>query len=69
MPATVGGEVAGPNPPLPYATAKWESEEALKNAENVTSVRPSHTYDDANPPLPGGWTALDDAVSCLTSTR
>ncbi|HZA02969.1 MAG TPA: NAD-dependent epimerase/dehydratase family protein, partial [Propionibacteriaceae bacterium] len=25
----------------------------------VTIVRPSHTYDDANPPLPGGWTAVD----------
>jgi nucleoside-diphosphate-sugar epimerase len=25
----------------------------------VTVVRPSHTYDDANPPLPGGWTVVD----------
>lgn len=25
----------------------------------VTIVRPSHTYDDANPPLPGGWTIFD----------
>ena len=25
----------------------------------VTIVRPSHTYDDANPPLPGGWTVVD----------
>ena len=25
----------------------------------LTIVRPSHTYDDANPPLPGGWTAVD----------
>jgi nucleoside-diphosphate-sugar epimerase len=49
----------GPNPPLPYATAKWEAEEALRNTENVTIVRPSHTYDDANPPLPGGWTVID----------
>jgi nucleoside-diphosphate-sugar epimerase len=49
----------GPNPPLPYATAKWEAEQALQNAGNVTIVRPSHTYDDANPPLPGGWTVID----------
>jgi nucleoside-diphosphate-sugar epimerase len=25
----------------------------------VTVVRPSHTYDDANPPLPGGWAAVE----------
>nr|WP_221378979.1 NAD-dependent epimerase/dehydratase family protein [Actinoplanes polyasparticus] len=25
----------------------------------LTVVRPSHTYDDANPPLPGGWTTVD----------
>jgi nucleoside-diphosphate-sugar epimerase len=49
----------GPNPPLPYATAKWEAEEALRGEKNVTVVRPSHTYDDANPPLPGGWTVIE----------
>jgi nucleoside-diphosphate-sugar epimerase len=49
----------GPNPPLPYATAKWEAEEALRDAGNVTVVRPSHTYDDVSPPLPGGWTVID----------
>jgi nucleoside-diphosphate-sugar epimerase len=49
----------GPNPPLPYATAKWEAEEALRGAGHVTIVRPSHTYDDGNPPLPGGWTVID----------
>jgi nucleoside-diphosphate-sugar epimerase len=48
----------GPNAPLPYATAKWEAEEALRNTP-ATIVRPSHTYDDANPPLPGGWTVID----------
>lgn len=48
----------GPNPPLPYATAKWEAEEALRGLP-VTIVRPSHTYDDANPPLPGGWATVD----------
>jgi len=54
----------GPNPPLPYATAKWRAELALAQAHRehgfpVTVVRPSHTYDDANPPLPGGWTVID----------
>jgi len=48
----------GPNPPLPYATAKWEAEQALRDFP-VTIVRPSHTYDDANPPLPGGWATVD----------
>lgn len=54
----------GPNPPLPYATEKWRAEQALMAAHResgfpVTIVRPSHTYDDANPPLPGGWTVVD----------
>ena len=54
----------GPNPVLPYATAKWRAEVALQQARAetgfpVTIVRPSHTYDDANPPLPGGWTVVD----------
>lgn len=54
----------GPNPPLPYATAKWRAELALAEAHRehgfpVTVIRPSHTYDDANPPLPGGWTVVD----------
>lgn len=54
----------GPNPPLPYATAKWRAERALFEAHRasgfpVTIVRPSHTYDDQNPPLPGGWTVID----------
>jgi nucleoside-diphosphate-sugar epimerase len=53
-----------PNPPLPYATAKWRAERALFEAHTasgfpVTVVRPSHTYDDQNPPLPGGWTVVD----------
>jgi nucleoside-diphosphate-sugar epimerase len=55
---------AGPNPVLPYATAKWGAEVALQQARAeqgfpVTIVRPSHTYDDANPPLAGGWTVVD----------
>ena len=53
-----------PNPHLAYATAKWRAEQALYAAHlsqgfPLTVVRPSHTYDDANPPLPGGWTAVD----------
>jgi len=53
-----------PNAVLEYATAKWRAEVALQQALNqegfpVTIVRPSHTYDDANPPLPGGWTVVD----------
>ncbi len=54
----------GPNPYLPYATAKWRAEQALYDAHGrhgfpLTVVRPSHTYDDANPPLPGGWAAVE----------
>jgi nucleoside-diphosphate-sugar epimerase len=53
-----------PNPVLEYATAKWRAELALQKARTeqgfpVTIVRPSHTYDDANPPVPGGWTVVD----------
>jgi nucleoside-diphosphate-sugar epimerase len=53
-----------PNPHLPYAQAKWRAEQELYRAHvaegfPLTVVRPSHTYDDANPPLPGGWTAVD----------
>ncbi len=49
---------------LPYAAAKWRAEQELLAAQlhdgfPLTIVRPSHTYDDANPPLPGGWTAVD----------
>ena len=52
------------NAVLEYATAKWRAELALQRARTdegfpVTIVRPSHTYDDANPPVPGGWTVLD----------
>lgn len=54
----------GPNPPLEYATAKWRVERVLYDAYlsdgfPLTIVRPSHTYDDANPPLPGAWAAVD----------
>jgi nucleoside-diphosphate-sugar epimerase len=53
-----------PNPHLEYATAKWRAEQVLQEAHvtqgfPLTVIRPSHTYDDANPPLPGGWTVVD----------
>jgi nucleoside-diphosphate-sugar epimerase len=49
---------------LEYARAKLRAEEVLKRANRdegfpVTIVRPAHTYDDANPPLPGGWTVVE----------
>lgn len=49
---------------LAYARAKLRYEAALQQAYvrsgfPVTIVRPSHTYDDANPPLPGDWTVID----------
>ncbi len=52
---------------LEYARAKLRAERALQLAFSeegfpVTIVRPSHTYDDAQPPLPGGWTAVDRMV-------
>jgi nucleoside-diphosphate-sugar epimerase len=55
------------NPFLAYARDKIAAEEVLERAYEerdfpVTIVRPSHTYDDANPPLPGGWTAWDRIV-------
>jgi nucleoside-diphosphate-sugar epimerase len=49
---------------LPYAQAKIRAEAELWRAWQdrgfpLTVVRPSHTYDDANPPLPGDWTVVD----------
>ena len=63
LPITESTPVA-PNDALAYARAKLRVEEALLGAHRrsgfpVTVVRPSHTYDDANPPLPGGWTVVD----------
>lgn len=54
----------GPNPPLPYATAKYEAEVALRalwreRGFPMTIVRPSHTYDEGSPPMPGGWTMIE----------
>ena len=50
------------NPYLRYARDKIAAEDALRRAYDergfpVTIVRPSHTYDDAHPPLPGEWAA------------
>jgi len=47
-----------------YSRAKLEAEEVFFAAFAdegfpMTIVRPSHTYDDANPPLPGDWTVVD----------
>ncbi|RIX30766.1 NAD-dependent epimerase/dehydratase family protein [Amnibacterium setariae] len=49
---------------LAYARAKLRAERVLQDAYAehgfpMTIVRPSHTYDDANPPLPGDWTVVD----------
>jgi nucleoside-diphosphate-sugar epimerase len=49
---------------LEYARAKLCAERALQKAYAeadfpMTIVRPSHTYDDANPPVPGGWTMVE----------
>jgi nucleoside-diphosphate-sugar epimerase len=49
---------------LAYARAKLRAEGALLSAYEkeglpITIIRPSHTYDDANPPLPGGWTVVE----------
>jgi nucleoside-diphosphate-sugar epimerase len=52
------------NPNSSYASQKIAAEDALLAAYfdrgfPVTIVRPSHTYDDAHPPLPGDWTLID----------
>ncbi len=49
---------------LAYSRGKIRAEQALQEAYAdqgfpMTIVRPSHTYDDANPPLPGDWTVVD----------
>ena len=49
--------------PVGYTGAKMAAEDVFAAAHRdgfpVTVVRPSHTYDDAKPPLPGGWTDVD----------
>ena len=54
----------GPNPHLAVrhgqvAGRAGPARRAPRAGFPLTIVRPSHTYDDANPPLPGGWTAVD----------
>ena len=49
---------------LEYARAKLRAEDVVREAYAdrgfpMTVVRPSHTYDDANPPLAGDWTVID----------
>jgi nucleoside-diphosphate-sugar epimerase len=49
---------------LAYARAKLRAEQELQRAYAeegfpITVVRPSHTYDEAGPPLPGGWTVVE----------
>jgi nucleoside-diphosphate-sugar epimerase len=49
---------------LSYARDKIAVERTLMEAHvnegfPVTIVRPSHTYDEANPPMAGGWTVFD----------
>lgn len=52
------------NPFVSYSRDKIAAEDELmracaQNGFPVTIVRPSHTYDEASPPLPGDWTAID----------
>jgi nucleoside-diphosphate-sugar epimerase len=52
------------NPFSGYARAKIEAEDVVLRAYDradfpATIVRPSHTYDDIKPPLPGDWTVID----------
>ena len=46
--------------PRPSGGRSWRcSRRYTEQGFPVTIVRPSHTYDDANPPVPGGWTVVD----------
>jgi nucleoside-diphosphate-sugar epimerase len=52
------------NPFSGYARDKIAAEDVLMGAYAtesfpVTIVRPSHTYDEVQPPVPGDWTAID----------
>ncbi len=52
------------NPFVSYSRDKIAAEDELLRAcvsrdFPVTIVRPSHTYDEASPPLPGDWTVID----------
>ncbi len=52
------------NPFSQYALDKIAAEDELTEAYSsesfpVTIVRPSHTYDEVQPPVPGDWTVID----------
>jgi nucleoside-diphosphate-sugar epimerase len=52
------------NPFSKYALDKIAAEDVLTEAHAsesfpVTIVRPSHTYDEVQPPVPGDWTVID----------
>jgi len=52
------------NPFVGYSREKIAAEDELMRAcvtagFPVTIVRPSHTYDEASPPIPGDWTVID----------
>ncbi len=52
------------SPTSAYAQGKIAAEDLLNAAYverglPITIVRPSHTYDDARPPIPGDWTVFD----------
>jgi nucleoside-diphosphate-sugar epimerase len=52
------------NPFSKYASDKIAAEDLLMEAYAaesfpVTIVRPSHTYDEVQPPVPGDWTVID----------
>jgi nucleoside-diphosphate-sugar epimerase len=52
------------NPFSQYSRDKIETEDVLIEAYDrtgfpATIVRPSHTYDEARPPVPGDWTIVD----------
>jgi nucleoside-diphosphate-sugar epimerase len=52
------------NPFVSYSRDKIAAEDELLRAcvtsgFPATIVRPSHTYDEASPPLPGDWTVID----------
>jgi nucleoside-diphosphate-sugar epimerase len=52
------------NPYCQYARDKIAAEVAIMDAHRsqgfpATVVRPSHTYDEAQPPIPGDWTTID----------
>lgn len=52
------------NPFVAYSRDKIAVEDFLmdefrRTGFPVTIVRPSHTYDETNPPVPGGWTVVE----------